>query len=243
MFFATNLHAGFQNVLAGALFSPALATILLTVLTTAGSLFASLLAAPLAPFFVKIFPRALDLTRNAIEGNSSSEKSQSAPWVRLSILRLVGVVPWSGINIACGVCGVAMKDCLLGGFIGSLPWTAVTCQIGDILQTVASTPSPTPQSVQSLLTTPEIIFKLVFLTVLSLAPILGRNQLRALISHSSSPTAEREMVMGMDERASRWTWVRDWRDKIRASSQSRAREASRKELQVLVQEKNASLPL
>lgn len=233
----------FQNVLAGALFSPALATILLTVLTTVGSIFASLLAAPLEPFIVRIFPRALDLTRNAIEGSPSEKSQQSAPWVRLSILRLVGIVPWSGINIACGVCGVPMKDCLLGGFIGSLPWTAVTCQIGDILQTVASTPSPTPQSIQSLLTTPQIIAKLVFLTVISLAPILGRNYLRALIPSSAAAPTEEEAAVGGDERASRWAWVREWRDKIRSSSQSRAREASRQQLEVLIQEKNANLPL
>jgi len=231
------------NVLAGALFSPALATVLLTLLTTIGSICASLLAAPLAPYVVRYFPKALDLTRNAIEG-ASTDKSKSSPWIRLSILRLIGVVPWSGINIACGVCGVPMLDCFLGSFIGSLPWTAVTCQIGDILQTVASTPSPTPQSVQSLLTSPEIIFKLVFLSFLSLAPILGRKHLQALVSHSTSSVGEPEMSMTSgEERAARWVWIKDWRERIRVPSRSRARDASRQELRVLIQEKNASLPL
>ncbi|EKM59201.1 uncharacterized protein PHACADRAFT_249487 [Phanerochaete carnosa HHB-10118-sp] len=231
------------NVLAGALFSPALATVLLTLLTTIGSIFASLLAAPLAPYVVRYFPRALDLTRNAIEG-ASTDSSKSSPWIRLSILRLIGVVPWSGINIACGVCGVPMLDCFLGSFIGSLPWTAVTCQIGDILQTVASTPSPTPQSIQSLLTSPEIIFKLVFLSFLSLAPILGRKHLQALVSHSTSSADELEMSMAPgEERVARWAWIKDWRERIRVPSRSRARDSSRQELRVLIQEKNASLPL
>lgn len=217
---------------------------LLTLLTTFGSIFASLLAAPLAPYVVKFFPRALDLTRNAIEGNASAEKPKSSPWIRLSILRLIGIVPWSGINIASGVCGVALKDCFLGSFIGSLPWTAVTCQIGDILQTVASTPSPSQQSVQSLLTSPEILLKLVFLTFLSLAPILGRNHLQALVSHSHSSPAGSEMSeVPMDERATRWAWVKEWRERIRVPSRSRAREDSRRQLEVLVQEKNANLPL
>jgi hypothetical protein len=124
-----------QNVLAGALFSPAFATIMLTALTTIGSLCATLLAAPLAPFLSYLFPRALEMTRNALAGNSSEpnkdddSSTKSAPWVRLSILRLIGVVPWSGINIACGVCGVSFTDCMLGTFIGCLPWTAVTCQV------------------------------------------------------------------------------------------------------------------
>ena len=88
---------------------------------------------PLAPFLTHFFPRALEKTRSALEGGSESafisEKQRSSAWVRLSILRLVGVVPWSGINIACGVCGVSIADCMMGAFIGCLPWTAVTCQV------------------------------------------------------------------------------------------------------------------
>ncbi|KAF7789494.1 hypothetical protein EIP86_000440 [Pleurotus ostreatoroseus] len=271
------------NVLAGALFSPWLATLLLTALTTVGSLCASLLSAPLGPFLVRLFPRALDMTRNAIEGSSSSsvdpssEKPSSSAtspaWVRLSILRLVGIVPWAGLNVACGVCGVALWDCVLGAFIGSLPWTAVTCQIGDILQTVARTPGnpAATQSVRELLTSPEILAKLVFLSFLSLAPILGREKLRKWVSRDGGEEAEDEenvsvsegeveMEMevrgvgegerrgrsaraGEEERRSRWAWVREWRDRIRVPSRSRAREAFRKELEVLTQEKNERLPL
>lgn len=111
------------------------------MLTTVGSLAASSLAAPLSPLIMRFFPRALDLTRTALEGDTGKSSSEtegkpisttthpSGAWVRLSVLRLVGVVPWSGINIACGVCGVPMWDCMLGSFIGTLPWTAVTCQV------------------------------------------------------------------------------------------------------------------
>lgn len=110
---------------------------LLTTLTMLGSVCATMLSTPLAPFLTHFFPRALDLTRNALEGDSDSDldaseqssKRRSSAWVRLSVLRLIGVVPWSGINIACGVCGVPLADCMLGAFIGSLPWTAVTCQV------------------------------------------------------------------------------------------------------------------
>ncbi|KAG6917907.1 hypothetical protein DXG01_000516 [Tephrocybe rancida] len=224
------------NVLAGALFSPTYATVLLTTLTMLGSACATLLATPLAPFLTHFFPRALDMTRSALEGGSGDEaesgKTRSSTWVRLSILRLIGVVPWSGINIACGVCGVSIADCMLGSFIGSLPWTAVTCQIGDILQTVASTPSPTPQSISSLLTTPDILLKLVFLSFLSLAPILGRDRLRLLIS-SPRPLSTEEKT--------KWAWVQQWRTKLRSKSKTRAqqREQSLKELAVLVQEKRA----
>ncbi|EAU84857.2 hypothetical protein CC1G_00376 [Coprinopsis cinerea okayama7 len=228
------------NVLAGALFSPAFATIMLTALTTIGSVCATLLSTPLAPFLTYMFPRALEMTRTALGGDADSDLDDSAEssqktsaWVRLSVLRLVGVVPWSGINIACGVCGVSIVDCVLGTFIGCLPWTAVTCQIGDILQTVAKTPSPTPQTISSLIATPEIIIKLVFLSFLSLAPILGRDYLRAMIS----PAAVRPLTN--EARQARWNWVQEWRTKIRINSRSRTRERAQMEaeLNVLVQEK------
>lgn len=115
-------------------------------------------------------------------------------------------------------------------------------QIGDILQTVASTPSPTSQTISSLLTSPEIILKLVFLSFLSLAPILGRERLRALISNSaSSAVSPRSAINPTMEEKQRWAWVQEWRSKIRLASRSRSqeREQSRKELEVFVQEKRA----
>ena len=232
-----------QNVLAGALFPPALAIPLLTLLTTLGSLSASVLAAPLGPFLTRLLPRPLAMVRSVLEGDDS--KDGSAAWVRLSILRLIGVVPWSGINIACGVCGVAIWDCFLGALIGSLPWTAVTCQIGDILQTLATNPRPS-QSVQSILTSPEIVMKLALLSFLSLAPILGRNHLKAWLSSKASAVAAASAASAplgtAEEKARRWAWVREWRSRIRSASHSRTREASQKELETLIREKEA-LPL
>ena len=223
---------GMQNVLAGALFPPALSIVLLTLLTTLGSLSASILAAPLGPFLTQFFPRPLAMTRSVLEGGDSSKADSTPAWVRLSILRLIGVVPWSGINIACCVCGVATWDCFLGAMIGSLPWTAVTCQIGDILQTLATNPRPTSQSVQSVLTSPEIVMKLAVLSFLSLAPILGRNHLRAWLSKEAP--AEQQVA------EERWAWVKEWRARIRSASRSRAQDA--RELEILVREKE-SLPL
>jgi uncharacterized membrane protein YdjX (TVP38/TMEM64 family) len=86
----------------------------------------------MAPLLSQWFPRALAVTKNALHGDSdsnSTSQNKTSAWVRLSILRLIGVVPWSGLNIACGVCGVSIADCFLGTFIGALPWTAVTCQV------------------------------------------------------------------------------------------------------------------
>ncbi|KAL5527346.1 hypothetical protein ACEPAG_6137 [Sanghuangporus baumii] len=200
------------NVLAGALFHPLLATLLMTITTSVGSVFATLLATPLAPVLTRAFPRPIELTRAALEGSSfstsdsvqsedsktfsvTSSSNSSPAWVRLSLLRLVGIVPWSALNIACGLTGVALRDCLAGAFIGCLPWTAVTCQIGDILQAVNKARTTASEvgvddgisntaTVSSVLAQPSMIFELVFLTILSLAPILFRDRLRRLIPSS-----------------------------------------------------------
>ena len=194
----------------------------MTILTAIGSLLSTLLATPLAPVLTRLFPRPVELTRAALEGSSFSAEAisvqsgeaksvsvstvssnKSPAWARLSILRLIGVVPWSGLNIACGLTGVSLRDCIVGAFIGTLPWTAVTCQIGDILQTVnkASVDDTFGEglsksaTISSVLAQPSMIFELVFLTVLSLAPIVFRNRLSKLVSSSedvSVITAETE---------------------------------------------------
>ncbi|KAG8905137.1 hypothetical protein FRB99_000649 [Tulasnella sp. 403] len=204
------------NVLAGALMNPILATFLQTALTTVGSICSTLLSKPLTPVISHVFPRALSLTKSAFEGSPvsspqlspleadlDSEKLASAPrtrvqktpiWVRLTVLRLVGVVPWSALNLACGISDVPLWDCAVGGFIGVLPWTAVTCQIGDILQTVASTSSASSdapvETLSSVLTSPSIIAKLIFLSLLSLGPVLLRDRLSDLISRRRHPQTE-----------------------------------------------------
>lgn len=78
----------------------------------------TLLAKPLAPLMAHMFPKALSLTAAALQGHavvlgSTAEPAagyftapaapvskRSPAWIRLSILRLIGVVPWSGINVS-----------------------------------------------------------------------------------------------------------------------------------------------
>ena len=98
-------------------------------------------------------------------------------------------------------------------------------QIGDILQTVAANPSTTAQSIPSLLRSPDIILKLILLSFLSLAPILGRDYLRGWISPRSPVDVEGETDdLEKDER--RFRWVSEWRSKIQLPSKSRSRSGS-----------------
>ncbi|CAG7848285.1 SubName: Full=Uncharacterized protein {ECO:0000313/EMBL:CCA76488.1} [Serendipita indica DSM 11827] len=191
------------NILTGTLLPPLPATLLQTLLTTLGSVLSTILATPLTPLLTRFFPSAIALTRSALEGSSNST-SRSSPWARLSVLRLIGIVPWSGINIACGVCGVSLWHCAVGAFIGTLPWTAVTCQIGDILQTIASTPtspnSSAQQTISSVVTSPNTLFKLVFLTLVSLAPILAKDRLSRWLN---GETAELDVTLSRERERER----------------------------------------
>ncbi|KAG8742579.1 hypothetical protein FRC10_001244 [Ceratobasidium sp. 414] len=219
------------NVLSGALLSPLWATLLMTLLTTIGSLVATVLSAPLSPLVQRFVPRALDVVSVALQGAGRRGRSRSNPdpeskrtptWVRLVVMRLVGVVPWSGINIACGVCRVSFVDCAIGAFIGTLPWTAVTCQIGDILQTLAvSSTSSDPKTLSSLLSSPSIIFKLVLLSLLSLGPVLYRNKLTALLGGSTAVEALDEKPVPVSPRWKVWQWRRDSSDSSRPRSPER----------------------
>ncbi|CAE6536773.1 unnamed protein product [Rhizoctonia solani] len=204
------------NVLTGALISPLWATLLMTALTSTGSLIATLLAAPLSPLVQRFVPRALDVVSVALQGsgNNKAGAKRTPTWVRLVVMRLIGVVPWSGINIACGVCRVPFLDCAIGAFIGTLPWTAVTCQIGDILQTLAvGSSSSNPQTLSSLLGSPSIIFKLVVLSLLSLGPVLYRNKLSELLGGSNSPleklTLSEKEPIPVSPKWKVWRWRRD----------------------------------
>ncbi|KAJ1308418.1 hypothetical protein OPQ81_004123 [Rhizoctonia solani] len=219
------------NVLTGALISPLWATLLMTALTSTGSLIATLLAAPLSPLVQRFVPKALDVVSVALQGsgNSNSSAKRTPTWVRLVVMRLIGVVPWSGINIACGVCRVPFLDCAIGAFIGTLPWTAVTCQIGDILQTLAvGSSSGNPQTLSSLLGSPSIVFKLVVLSLLSLGPVLYRNKLSELLGGATSPSekltlSEKEPIP-VSPKWKVWRWRRDSIDSRSTSPERRLEE-------------------
>ncbi|CAE6411433.1 unnamed protein product [Rhizoctonia solani] len=217
------------NVLTGALISPLWATLLMTALTSTGSLIATLLAAPLSPLVQRFVPKALDVVSVALQGSGNSKSAKRTPtWVRLVVMRLIGVVPWSGINIACGVCRVPFVDCAIGAFIGTLPWTAVTCQIGDILQTLAvGSSSGSPQTLSSLLGSPSIIFKLVLLSLLSLGPVLYRNKLSEVLGGSNPSekiTLSEKEPISVSPRWKVWRWRRDSIDSRSTSPERRLEE-------------------
>lgn len=109
---------------------------------------------------------------------------------------------------------------------------------------------------------PEIIIKLVFLSFLSLAPILARDHLKALISTSVTSTSASASATGSmpvepstsekfasissqqseqdEKRVSRWTWMKEWKDRLPSRSRTREekdRSDRMRQLDELVDEK------
>jgi hypothetical protein len=145
-----------QNILVGSLLDPIPALGLLTLITASGSLGAYLLSRPLAPLISVLFPKPLALVRAALAPDSIPSPSpgpgetvtpiqvssdptvlpvgsdQSAVWRRLLTMRAMGFVPWSGMNVACGVVGVDWKVFWLTTAAGSASWSYVTASVGLI---------------------------------------------------------------------------------------------------------------
>ncbi|ORY34635.1 hypothetical protein BCR39DRAFT_513720 [Naematelia encephala] len=119
-------------------------------------------------------------------------------WRRLLIMRAMGFVPWSGMNVACGVVGVDWKTFWLTTAVGSASWSYVTASVGNILSRLAVTSSTTTlsmegneemlggESLTSLLRDPILIAKLILLSLLTLIPVL----LKRRTSSSSSSSGD-----------------------------------------------------
>ncbi|BEI82665.1 hypothetical protein CcaverHIS002_0305330 [Cutaneotrichosporon cavernicola] len=200
------------NILVGSLFDTVPALGLLTLITASGSLGAYMLSRPLAPLIGVLFPKPLALVRAALAPDSvphpsnvtsvrgetitpvrvsddprepplGSAEDRPNVWSRLFLMRAMGFVPWSGMNVACGVVGVDWRIFWLTTAGGSASWSYVTASVGNILGSLAL---PTQgedgvdvqsESLTSLLRDPWLIFKLVALTVLTVLPVLLKRRI------------------------------------------------------------------
>lgn len=199
---------------------------LLTIITATGSLGSYCLSRPLAPLIAVLFPKPLALVQAALapetipsppsaarttehmtpvqlSANPSDPPiggpiagDQQAVWRRLLVMRAMGIVPWSGMNVACGVVGVNWRTFWLTTAAGSASWSYVTASVGNILSRLALPKSADGsdderihggESLTSLLRDPVLIAKLVFLTGLTLLPVI--------IKRRSTPTSPPATVL------------------------------------------------
>ncbi|ODO11308.1 hypothetical protein I350_00084 [Cryptococcus amylolentus CBS 6273] len=218
------------NILVGSLLEPIPALILLTIITASGSLGAYMLSRPLAPLISVLFPKPLALVRAALTPESipspvsypgekitpiavSSDPSEkpigdaadsepTAIWRRLLVMRAMGFVPWSGMNVACGVVGVDWRVFWLTTAAGSVSWSYVTASVGNILSRLQVPPAAAVgqvgeavegemagESLTSLLRDPVLITKLVLLSGLTLIPVILKKRSPQASSASSSPSS------------------------------------------------------
>ncbi|WRT69812.1 uncharacterized protein IL334_006803 [Kwoniella shivajii] len=208
------------NILVGSLLDPMPALALLTIITATGSLGAYSLSRPLAPLIAVLFPKPLALVRAALAPDStpapatahqyvdetitpvqtSSDPTvspiggptdKSVVWRRLLTMRAMGFVPWSGMNVACGVVGVDWKIFWVTTAAGSASWSYVTASVGHILSrlkvptgalvnsgvlgdgsTITNEEIINGESLTSLLRDPILIAKLIFLSAITLLPVI-----------------------------------------------------------------------
>ncbi|KAF8760181.1 SNARE associated Golgi protein [Rhizoctonia solani] len=207
------------NVLTGALISPLWATLLMTALTSTGSLIATLLAAPLSPLVQRFVPKALNVVSIALQGSGNEKSAKRTPtWVRLVVMRLIGVVPWSGINIACGVCRVSFVDCAIGAFIDWRYPPNLGCRLYIRKPPDAVLP---PRS-------PSIVFKLVVVVLVvprscSLSEQIERASGGSTSSAEKITLSEKEPIP-VSPKWKVWRWRRDSVDSRSTSPERRLEE-------------------
>jgi uncharacterized membrane protein YdjX (TVP38/TMEM64 family) len=136
------------------------------------------------------------------QGKGIKSKNNGSLWSYLLVLRLLPVVPYGLMNIACSVLRVPLLPYTITLGLGSIPWNACTVQVGDLLAEVASvlpvitasvadqidsdgftvvgsTTQPTSPIAQSgmraiseKIWNKEMMFKLILMSLVSLAPML-----------------------------------------------------------------------
>lgn len=137
------------NIVYGAMYGAYAGALFASIFTAVGGVLCYLLAAPFADV-VTIFPklsRPLQSMRVALQKVSSNHESvvtsddrkqKNNLWTYLLFLRLLPIVPYGMMNIACGVLAVPLLPFAVTMAIGSIPWNFCTAQVGDILQDVAT---------------------------------------------------------------------------------------------------------
>ncbi|KAK9900576.1 hypothetical protein P389DRAFT_14731 [Cystobasidium minutum MCA 4210] len=177
------------NILFGSLYGTYAATVCACIFTGVGSVLAYYMARLCAPLVERFFPRALSTTRSALLSGSSSDL-----FSYLLLARLFPLLPYSALNIACGVLKVPVKPYFTTLVLGSFPYNFVTTQLGDLLGSLAN--SAESGNINAIWTW-DLIFKLAVASILSAAPVIFKEQLKGIIGGSSE--ANKETIISSEE--------------------------------------------
>lgn len=170
------------NILFGSLYGTYAATLCACLFTGVGSVLAYYMARLCSPLVERFFPRALATTRSALLSGSSSDL-----FSYLLLARLFPLLPYSALNIACGVLKVPVSPYFMTLVLGSFPYNFVTTQLGDLLGELAN--SAEAGNINAIWTW-DLIFKLAVASILSAAPVIFKEQLKGLIGGSDDQASK-----------------------------------------------------
>lgn len=138
-----------------------------------------------APLVERFFPRALATTKSALLSGSSSDL-----FSYLLLARLFPLLPYSALNIACGVLKVPVYPYFITLVLGSFPYNFVTTQLGDLLGNLAN--SAEAGNINAIWTW-DLIFKLAVASILSAAPVIFKEQLKGIIGGSNDQASKPDL--------------------------------------------------
>ncbi|WFD34811.1 hypothetical protein MCUN1_001655 [Malassezia cuniculi] len=137
-----------MNIIFGAMYGAYRGTLFASIYTAFGGLLCYLLAAPFAEVAAGVpgIAKPLHSMRVALADNGAVPKAHEHGkahvgrnlWSYLMVLRLLPIVPYGMMNIACGVLGVPIVPFTVTLGLGSVPWNFCTTQLGEILQDVVT---------------------------------------------------------------------------------------------------------
>lgn len=223
-----------MNIVFGAVYGSYLGALFASILTGLGGMFCYLLAMPFDDVVASLpkISGPLVAMRKAlmISDTTSGTDAATSPrsqrlgrdlWTYLFFLRLLPVVPYGMMNIACGVLHVPMLAYVVTLAVGSTPWNFCTAQIGEILHDVASAIQASAAAASSVdgtavasatgrasilasgamavllqrLGTVDMIVKLVLLSAASTLPII----LHRYYGHGRHGSVEAQLEQGSSE--------------------------------------------
>ncbi|BGP18163.1 hypothetical protein JCM10213_009006 [Rhodosporidiobolus nylandii] len=186
------------NILFGALYGTWMGTAWACLWTATGSTGAYLIAVIIAPLVEYYFATPLNATRRALKlPNPAAAESPLATagvaplsssdlFSHLMLARLFPLLPYSVLNVISGVLRLPLSPFFLTLLLGSFPFNFATVSIGELVALAAADPStPLGDKIWS----KEVILKLVAVTLVSVLPVLFKEQLKRLIASGGFSTA------------------------------------------------------
>ncbi|BGP49963.1 hypothetical protein JCM10450v2_005868 [Rhodotorula kratochvilovae] len=189
------------NILFGALYGTTLGTWWACLWTAAGSTGAYAIALVIAPLVEYYFAKPLDMTRRALKLPTPGAANVAQPGVaplsnadlfsHLLLARFFPLLPYSVLNVISGVLRLPLGPFFITLLLGSFPFNFATVSIGNLVALAAADPSvPLGDKIWSR----EVVLKLVAVTLVSVLPLVFKEQLKRLLSSGGALERARDLA-------------------------------------------------